>query len=158
MIVAIPLALCLLFAWAWGALTPGRLSPDKLVNALEKREESTPAIVAIMPKASAWWGILTPTAAAAPCQKQRCFCLAIRQLLGVWRLPAVTPTRPDGAVPVRSMALQFITRDGQEWRTGMNALPFFSVATPQGFYDQQMAGIPDPKTGKTRSGQNESVY
>ena len=31
-----PLLICILFGWAWGALTPDRLSPDKLVNVLEK--------------------------------------------------------------------------------------------------------------------------
>ena len=32
---------------------------------------------------------------------------------------------PDYAVPVRSMALLFQLADGEQWRTGMNAIPFF---------------------------------
>lgn len=147
-IVAIPLALCLLFAWAWGALTPERLSPDKLVNALEKTGGEHPGYRRNHAKGICVVGYFDSNGSASALSKATVFLPGNTPVIGRLAIAGGNPNAPDGAVPVRSMALQFITRDGQEWRTGMNALPFFSVATPQGFYDQQMAGIPDPKTGK----------
>src|SRR5437016_1673865 len=58
------------------------------------------------------------------------------------------PPPPGRAATVRSMALSFALPDGEEWRTGMNDIPVFAVATPQAFYEQLEAARPDPATGK----------
>jgi catalase len=46
------------------------------------------------------------------------------------------------------MALRFTLPDGEEWRTGMNDIPVFPVATPESFYAQLLAFRNDPATGK----------
>jgi catalase len=46
------------------------------------------------------------------------------------------------------MALQFVGKDGQEWRTAMLSAPVFLVSTPAAFLAQLQAGAPDPTTGK----------
>ncbi|NKF24616.1 catalase family peroxidase [Solimonas marina] len=58
------------------------------------------------------------------------------------------PYVPDGSAAVRSLALQLTLPDGEQWRTGMNDIPFFPVATPAGFEAQLRAQQPDPETGK----------
>ena len=52
------------------------------------------------------------------------------------------------SVPIRSFALRFTQANGEQWRTGMNAMPVFAVATPQAFLEQTLASRPDPATGK----------
>ncbi|HEY8326924.1 MAG TPA: catalase family peroxidase [Rhodanobacter sp.] len=63
-------------------------------------------------------------------------------------MPGSNPYAPDGSVPIRSMALRFALANGQQWRTGMNSMPVFPVATPQAFFAQLQAQQPDPATGK----------
>ncbi|MNO54969.1 Catalase-related peroxidase precursor [compost metagenome] len=49
---------------------------------------------------------------------------------------------------MRSLAIELSTDDGQIWRTGMNNPPVLAVSTPQGFYQQVLAGAPVAATGK----------
>ncbi|VFT75049.1 catalase [Klebsiella aerogenes] len=46
------------------------------------------------------------------------------------------------------MALSFTQANGEQWRTGMNAMPFFPVSSVESFYELQTATLPDAKTGK----------
>jgi len=85
---------------------------------------------------------------ASALSRAQVFAVGHTPVIGRLAIAGGNPNAPDSAVPVRSMALEFTAADGQQWRTGMNALPFFVVATPQGFYDQQVAAQPDPATGK----------
>lgn len=57
------------------------------------------------------------------------------------------PYAPDTNTRVRSMALRFVSGDGEEWRTGMNDIPVFGVRDAKGFYDQLLAFKIDPATG-----------
>ncbi len=59
-----------------------------------------------------------------------------------------TPSAPDGAASVRSMAVNFSLRDGEIWRTGMNDIPVFPFSNVNDFYAQLAANAPDPATGK----------
>jgi catalase len=47
--------------------------------------------------------------------------------------------RPDSTVRVRGLGLQLSTPDGEVWRSAMIDPPFFSVSTPEGFYELQLA-------------------
>jgi len=69
-------------------------------------------------------------------------------VIGRFSASSNNPYAPDGASPVRGMAVQLKTDDGQEWRIAMNSFPFFAAATPQAFQAMNEAGKPDPATGK----------
>jgi len=58
------------------------------------------------------------------------------------------PYAADSMMSVRSLALRFVLPNGEEWRTGMNALPVFATNTPEAFWEQLVASKPDPATGK----------
>ena len=58
------------------------------------------------------------------------------------------PFVADGPGIVRSLAISFRPPGGEEWRTGMIDIPVFPVRDPQAFYEQLVAGAPDPATGK----------
>lgn len=57
------------------------------------------------------------------------------------------PTAPDLKSPVRSLALIFPQKNGQQWRMAMNTPPVMAVRTPEDFYKQLVALLPDPDTG-----------
>jgi catalase len=68
------------------------------------------------------------------------------------------PDAADSTLGVRSLALLFSLPDGQEWRTGMNAIPVFPVRTPEAFRDQLLALAPDPRTGKPDPGKAHAFF
>ncbi|HEX7349098.1 MAG TPA: catalase family peroxidase [Rhodanobacteraceae bacterium] len=68
-------------------------------------------------------------------------------VVGRLSIPGTNPYAWDGATPIRGMALVFLQADGHEWRTAMNAVPAFPVATPAENFEFIRAQQPDPKTG-----------
>ena len=144
----IPLALALLFLWAGGWLTPQRLSADKIVTALQQSGGEHPGYRRNHAKGVCIIGDFISNGNASAVSRAPVFAQGSTPVTGRFAIAGGNPDAPDYAVPVRSMALSFQLADGQQWRTGMNAIPFFPVATVQGFYDQQVASRPDPVTGK----------
>jgi catalase len=69
-------------------------------------------------------------------------------VVGRFALAGGQPFQADANRAVRSLALRVSLPNGEEWRTGMNAIPVFPVNTPQAFYEQLLAGKPDAATGK----------
>lgn len=68
-------------------------------------------------------------------------------VLGRLSIPGTNPYAWDGATPIRGMALAFTQADGEHWRTAMNAVPAFPVATPAANVAFLQAQQPDPATG-----------
>lgn len=144
----IPLALALLFLWAGGWLTPQRLSADKIVTVLQQSGGEHPGYRRNHAKGVCIIGDFISNGNASVISRAPVFAQGSTPVTGRFAIAGGNPNAPDYAVPVRSMALSFQLADGEQWRTGMNAIPFFPVATVQGFYDQQVASRPDPVTGK----------
>ncbi|WP_313571257.1 catalase family peroxidase [Pantoea piersonii] len=149
LVAAVPLALILLFLWAGGWLAPQRLSADKLINVLEQSGGKHPGYRRNHAKGVCVVGNFISSGNASGLSRAALFAQGINTpVTGRFAIAGGNPDAPDYAVPVRSMALLFQLADGEQWRTGMNAIPFFPVSTVQGFYDQQIASRPDPATGK----------
>ena len=149
LVAAVPLALILLFLWAGGWLAPQRLSADKLIGALEQTGGKHPGYRRNHAKGICVMGNFVSSGNASVISRAALFAQGITTpVTGRLAIAGGNPQAPDYAVPVRSMALLFQLAQGEQWRTGMNAIPFFPVATVQGFYDQQVASRPDPATGK----------
>ncbi|RWR00926.1 catalase [[Pantoea] beijingensis] len=145
---AIPLLLVLLLLWAGGWLTPQQLSADKLVNVLQQAGGDHPGYRRNHAKGLCVIGSFESNGRASDLSQATLFAAGSTPVIGRLAIAGGNPNAADFAVPVRSMALSFHMAGGEEWRTGMNALPFFPVATVAGFYDQQSASLPDPATGK----------
>lgn len=144
----IPLLLALLFLWAGGWLTPQRLSAEKLVNTLQQGPGEKPGFRRNHAKGLCVIGEFEANGNVSSLSKASVFAPGNTPVTGRFAIAGGNPGAPDYAVPIRSMALQFTSASGQQWRTGMNAMPFFPVATLEGFYDQLVASKPDPATGK----------
>ncbi len=67
------------------------------------------------------------------------FAAGTYPVTGRFNLASPDLKAPDGSARVRSLSLRIRTPDGQEWRSAMINAPFFPVATPQAFYDLQVA-------------------
>ncbi len=69
-------------------------------------------------------------------------------ITGRFSLGGGNPYVADEPETVRGLGLLFKLPDGEEWRTAMINKPVFPFNAPQAFYDNLVAGQPDPKTGK----------
>lgn len=147
-IAAIPLLLIALFLWAGGWLETNRLTSDKLVATLEKSGGHHPGYRRNHAKGVCILGDFAANGNASFLSRAALFAPGDTPVTGRFAIAGGNPNAPDYAVPVRSMALTFYQKNGEQWRTGMNAMPFFPVQSVQGFYDLQTATLPDAQTGK----------
>lgn len=148
LIAATPLLLIVLFLWAGGWLTPQQLSANKLVAILQQSGGEHPGYRRNHAKGVCIVGDFAANGNARSLSHAALFAPGTTPVVGRLAIAGGNPGAPDYAVPVRSMALAFYQKNGEQWRTGMNAMPFFPVNSVQGFYDLQRATLPESKTGK----------
>src|SRR5690606_5017620 len=142
------LAAATALAYVGGYLVPQRLTPARLVDGLERNNGVHPGFRRNHPKGVCVAGYFESNGSAAQYSSAQVFAAARTPVEGRFALPTGNPYSPDSAAPLRSMALRFTQANGQQWRTGMNAMPVFPVGTPQAFYELMQAQAPDPATGK----------
>lgn len=137
------------FGYVGGWLAPHRLTPSRLVDTLQANGGEHPGFRRNHAKGVCVAGRFESNGALASYSTAALFAAgATTPVVGRLAIPGGNPYAPDGSVPIRSFALRFDLPDGEQWRTGMNAMPLFPVSTPQAFYEMQLATRPDPATGK----------
>jgi catalase len=148
LIGAILLLTVLAIGYVGGWLAPKRLTAQRIVNQLQANAGVFPGYRRNHAKGVCVAGYFDSNGQAQPYSVAQVFASGRTPLVGRFALPAGNPYAPDSSVPIRSLALRFIQPNGQQWRTGMNSMPVFPVATPQAFYELLQAQQPDPNTGK----------
>jgi catalase len=148
LIGGLALATVAAFGYVGGWLAPQRLTPQRLVDALQHNGGLHPGYRRNHAKGVCVAGWFEGNGAASAYSIAPVFARGRTPVVGRFAIPGGNPYAPDGSVPIRSMALRFDLADGEQWRTGMNAMPVFPVSTPQAFYEQALAARPDPATGK----------
>ncbi|MBB3227958.1 catalase [Luteibacter sp. Sphag1AF] len=137
------------FGYVGGWLAPSRLSPGRIVDTLEHNGGDHPGFRRNHAKGVCVAGVFEASGDAATLSRAGLFAHGVQTpVLGRLAIPGGNPYAADSSVPIRSFALRFTEANGQQWRTGMNAMPVFPVTTPKAFYDLQVATAPDPATGK----------
>lgn len=136
------------FAFVGGWLSPGRLTPDRIVDELQQAGGLHPGYRRNHAKGVCVAGYFEGNGRASAYSIAPVFATGRTPVVGRFAIPGGNPYAPDGSVPIRSMALRFNLANGQQWRTGMNSMPVFPVATPQAFFEQMAANRKDPATGK----------
>lgn len=137
------------FGYVGGWLAPDRLSPAKVIDVLQANGGGAhPGFRRNHAKGICVAGYFESNGTLAPYSSSPLFGPGRTPFVGRFAVPGGNPYAPDSSVPIRSFALRFDLMDGEQWRTGMNAMPVFPVSTPEAFYEQQLAGQPDPATGK----------
>jgi catalase len=148
LIGAAVLAMAGAFAYAGGWLSPRRLTPARMIGAFEENSGVHPGFRRNHAKGVCVSGWFDSSGAAAAVSKAQIFKAGRVPVIGRFALAGGLPMQGDEAATVRSMALRFVPPGGEEWRTGMNNIPVFPVNSARGFYDQLLASMPDPATGK----------
>lgn len=153
MLLLLPIAVILavvaaLFAWVGGWIGNHDLTPQKMMNTAEASGKQQPGFRRAHSKGICFAGTFSPTAEAAKLSTARAFSQPSIPVIGRFSASSNNPYAPDGASPVRGMAVQIKTDDGQDWRIAMNSFPFFAASNPEGFQQMIEAGMPDPATGK----------
>jgi catalase len=141
-------ALAAALAFAAGVLGPSRLTPAKLVDAIEGRDGLHPSFRRAHAKGACFTGRFEGNGAGARLSRASVFARGEVPVIGRFSTGGGVPYAPDGRVALRSMALGFSLPDGEQWRTAMNHIPVFPVATPAAFLDLQRATSPVAGTGK----------
>jgi catalase len=137
------------FAYVGGWLTPHRLTAQRLVDELQRNGGGVhPGYRRNHAKGVCVAGYFEGNGKASAYSTASVFATGRTPVVGRFAIPGGNPYAPDSSVPIRSLALRFNLPNGQQWRTGMNSMPVFPVATPQAFYAQQLASQKDPATGK----------
>ncbi|MEJ1976349.1 MAG: catalase [Acetobacteraceae bacterium] len=103
-------------------------------------------------------GMFEANGAGSALSQAQVFTRGQYPVLGRFNLGTPDPNAPDATVRVRGIGLQFLTPDGQTWRSAMIDLPFFPVATPEAFYELLVAsGSKDPDAMKTFAGAHPEI-
>jgi catalase len=138
----------LAFAYTSGWLSPGRLTPDRMVDALSERGGDPLGHRRNHAKGICFTGRLEANGAGQRLSTAPMFAAGRYPVVGRFAIATGNPAAPDATGRVRSMAIRVLAPDGQEWRSGMNSSPVFAVSTPRAFYDMTLATDLDPLTGR----------
>ncbi|WP_281002508.1 catalase family peroxidase [Paraburkholderia sp. D15] len=156
---AVVLALAGGFAYTAGWLTPARLSASRIIDTFQTvAGQPHPGYRRNHAKGLCVEGYFDSNGDGATLSHATVFAPGRTPVSGRFAIPGGNPSAPDTSVPVRSMALLFQLPNGEQWRTGMNSTPVFAVHTPEQFYRQLQAAMPDPSTGKPDPAKLKAFY
>jgi catalase len=137
-----------LFLYAGGWFSPHRLSRAVIINAFETANGLHPGFRRNHAKGVCVTGYFESDGKGVTLSKAAVFVSGRVPVIGRFAFGGGLPYVADDPHMVRSLAVLFKLPDGEEWRSAMINLPVFPFNSAQGFYDQLMASIPDPATGK----------
>lgn len=124
------------------------LSPVRVVDALEGKFGVSPGQRRNHSKGFCFTGEFRGTAEARALSTSALFGPAAVPFVGRFSLAGGKPDAADNAPNSHGMALRFELPGGGAHQMAMLDIPFFEVATPEGFLAKQLATTADPATGK----------
>lgn len=127
------------FAYTAGWLTPDRLTPKKIVGSLAPPGGPALGHRRNHAKGICFTGTFEANGEGSALSKAAVFERGRYPVVGRFNLGTADPEAKDGMVRVRGIGIQIVGPGGQQWRSAMIDVPFFPVATVQGFYDLQVA-------------------
>jgi catalase len=159
LIAVVVVALVAAFAFTAGWLSPGRLTPAKIVNGLAPPGGPALGFRRNHAKGICFTGNFESNGAAAALSKAPMFAPGSYPVTGRFNLATPDPKAQDAMVRVRGLSLRIVAPDGSEWRTAMIDAPFFPVATPQAFYGllEASANKTDPDAMKNFAAAHPSL-
>ncbi|MFP2768973.1 catalase family peroxidase [Oceanisphaera sp. KMM 10153] len=120
-------------------------APDQIVTALENKFGVYPGERRNHTKGICFTGEFQATAEASALSRSPLLQGAAIPVIGRFSQAGGNLHAPDNKPNAHGMALRFTLPDGQLHQMAMLDLPFFDVATPEGFLQKQLAtGKPDP--------------
>jgi catalase len=123
------------FVYTAGWLSPDRLTPKKLVQALAPPGGPALGHRRNHAKGICFTGEFDANGDGSALSTAQVFARGEYPALGRFNLGTADPNAADAMVRVRGMGLRITPPDGQEWRAAMINAPIFPVSTPQAFYE-----------------------
>ncbi|WP_168794028.1 catalase family peroxidase [Paraburkholderia aromaticivorans] len=152
LIVIVIAALAGAFAWVAGWIRwPGSepaLTPARMIDAFEDSMGRHAGFRRNHAKGVCVSGYFDSNGNGAALSRASVFERGRTPVIGRLSAPGSDPARDDADASVRSFALLFSLRNGEQWRTAMNSAPIFQVATPEALYEQLVALRPDARSGQ----------
>jgi catalase len=127
------------FAYTAGWFSPGRLTPQKLVDGFDLRMPPPLGHRRNHAKGICFTGVFESNGAGSELSKAVVFAKGSYPVVGRFNLATPNPNADDSKERVRGLGLRISTPDGQEWRMAMIDPPFFPVATVEAFRGLQVA-------------------
>lgn len=135
-----------LFAYTAGWLSPARITPNKVVDALSPPGGPSLGHRRNHAKGICFTGVFESNGAGAELSRAQVFARGDYPALGRLNLGSPDANAADASVRVRGMGLEISPPGGEVWRTAMINAPIFAVSTPQAFYQLLLvSGSKDPK-------------
>jgi catalase len=148
LIGGIVLAAALAFAYAGGWLSPQRLTPARMIEALSARGGNPLGHRRNHSKGVCFTGVFDANGAASRFSVAPMLAAGRYAVVGRFAIAVGDPDARDLTGRVKSMAIRIVAPNGQEWRSGMNNSPVFVVSNPRDFYELTVAQKADPASGK----------
>ena len=137
------------FAYTAGWLSPGRLTPERMIEALTPAGSVPLGHRRNHAKGICFTGTFEANGRGVELSRAKVFVQGRYPALGRFNLGTTNPNAVDASARVRGLGLQITTADGEIWRMAMINPPFFAVSTPQAFHDLLIAsGKKDPDAMK----------
>lgn len=131
------------------AAAPPPPTATRIVNQFQKNEGVFPGYRRNHAKGVCIAGYFVGSGAAARYSSAQVFVAGERTpVMGRLSTPGTNPYAWDDVTPIRGMALEFRQANGQQWRTAMNAVPAFPVATAEADFAFMQLQQPNPATGE----------
>jgi len=127
------------FAYTAGWLSPERLTPTRLVDALAPPDGPSLGHRRNHAKGICFTGVFDANGAGSELSRAQVFARGQYPVLGRFNLATADAKALDATVRVHGLAIRISTPDGQEWRSAMIDAPVFAVSTPRGFYELLIA-------------------
>ena len=139
LIAVVVVVIAAAFGYTAGWFTPSRITPAKIVDILAPPTGAALGFRRNHAKGICFTGTFEANGAGTALSKAQMFATGTYPVTGRFNLAVADPKAQDGTARVRGLSLRLRTPDGQEWRAAMIDAPFFPVATPQAFYELQVA-------------------
>jgi catalase len=147
--IGVIIAACVFaFAYTAGWLSPHRVTPARMVDALSRRGGDPAGHRRNHAKGICFTGDFEASGAGAGLSAAPMLARGRYSVIGRFAIATGNPQASDVTGRVRSMAIRIAAPDGEEWRSGMNSSPVFAVSTPEAFYEMTQAQETDPSTNK----------
>ncbi len=127
------------FAYTGGFLTPDRLTPAKVVDALAPPTGPVLGFRRNHAKGLCFTGTFASNGAGSSLSSAQVMAKGSYPVVGRFNLATPNPGTPDGDVRVRGFSAEIEPAEEQQWRMATITPPFFPVSTPQAFYELLVA-------------------
>jgi len=158
LIAAIVGATALAFAYAAGWLSPHRLTPEKLIAALQSPRGPALGHRRNHARGICFTGDFEANGRGTELSTAQVFVRGKYPVIGRFNIADSDAHASYASAPVRGFGIRIATPDGQEWRSSMLDAPVFAAPTPQSFYSFLIAsGSNDPNKMKEYVGAHPEV-